>query len=109
MFNFFSKDRLNLFTWIMVVNYQAQNVFATSSISHFQTPRHSPEHNGTLEHCNHHIVEMGLTSLMQVSLSLCSWSFAFQTIFCLINHLTMPILFMVSPFEKLLRNYTYTF
>lgn len=44
--------------------FEALNkIFQTHGISHFTTPPHTPEHNGTAERRHCHIVETGLALL----------------------------------------------
>lgn len=70
-------------------------------ISHFTTPPHTLEHNGTSERRHLHIVETGLSLFHHSSLPLPFWSYAFQTAVYLINHLPTPILGNKSPFQML--------
>lgn len=78
-------------------------VFQFCRLSHFTTPPHSLEHNGTTEQCHRHVVETGVTLLHFANLSLCYWSYAFQTIVYLINHLPTPILNFQTPFKMLFK------
>lgn len=68
-----------------------KSVFQACGISHFTTPPHTPELNGTAERRNRHITETGLALLHQASLPLSYWSYAFQTAVYLINRMSTPI------------------
>lgn len=70
-------------------------------ISHYTTPPHTPEQNGTAERRHRHIVETGLALLHHAHLPLTFWSHAFQTVVYLINRLPTSILHNKSPYECL--------
>ncbi|KAK1416517.1 hypothetical protein QVD17_32308 [Tagetes erecta] len=70
-------------------------------ISHFTTPPHTPEQNGTAERRHRHVVETGLALLHFAGLPTHFWSHAFQTAVYLINRLPTPILDNKSPFQML--------
>lgn len=71
-------------------------------ISHFTTPPHTPQHNGSAERRHCHLVEIGLTLLHQACIQLKYWSYAFETAVYLINRLPTPILNFKSPYTVLL-------
>lgn len=70
-------------------------------ISHYTTPPHTPEQNGTAERRHRHIVETGLALLHHAKLPLTFWTYAFQTAVYLINRLPTKILSNKSPYECL--------
>ncbi|WOG93565.1 hypothetical protein DCAR_0312851 [Daucus carota subsp. sativus] len=84
-------------------------LFQECGISHFTTPPHTPEHNGSAERKHRHVTETGLTLLQHAGLPLSYWSHAFQTATYLINRMPTPILSNRSPYEILFHqppNYT---
>ena len=78
-------------------------VFNHCGVSHFTTPPHTPEHNGTAERRHRHVVETGLALLHFSGLPLSYWSHAFQTAVYLINRLPTPILNNNTPFKMLFK------
>lgn len=76
----------------------------SNGISHYTTPPHTPELNGTAERRHRHIVETGRALLHHSNLPPQFWSFAFQTAVYLINRLPTPNLNMQSPFQLLFKN-----
>ena len=88
-----SKQKLSLYTLTKGVSIKPLNLFLTlHSISHFTTPRHTPEHNGYSKRRHRHIVETGFSLLSNASMPLSYWSYAFQMAIYLINHLPTPTL-----------------
>lgn len=76
-------------------------LFNYCGISHFTTPPHTPERNGTAKHRHMHVVETGMSLLNRASLPVSYWSYAFETTAFLINRLPTPVLGNISPFQKL--------
>lgn len=72
--------------------------FSACGISHLTSPPHTPEHNGYVERCHRHIVEMGLTLLSHANLPVSFWPLAFTTAVYLINRLPTPTLNNNSPY-----------
>ncbi|KAI4305267.1 hypothetical protein L6164_028641 [Bauhinia variegata] len=80
---------------------QLTPLFNSYKISHFTTPPHTLEHNGTVEHRHKHVVETVLFLLNHASLPLQYWSHAFQTAAYLINRPPSSTLSFTTPFQKL--------
>ncbi|KAJ9558499.1 hypothetical protein OSB04_013113 [Centaurea solstitialis] len=98
---FFGTPLVSLFT-DNGGEYQGLTSFLqTNGISHFTTPPHTPEQNGTAERRHRHIVETGLALLHYAGLPLHFWTHAFQTTVYLINRLPTSVLDFRSPFELL--------
>ncbi|KAJ9546285.1 hypothetical protein OSB04_018828 [Centaurea solstitialis] len=98
---FFGTPLVSLFT-DNGGEYQGLTSFLqTNGISHFTTPPHTPEQNGTAERRHRHIVETGLALLHYAGLPLHFWTHAFQTAVYLINRLPTSVLDFRSPFELL--------
>lgn len=72
-------------------------------ITHYTTPPHTPELNGTAERRHRRIVETGRALLNHSNLPPNFWSSAFQTAVYLINRLPTPVLQMKSLFELLFK------
>jgi len=79
-------------------------LLATHGISHFTSPPHTPELNGTVERRHRHIVETGRTLLHHANLPSQFWSYAFNTATYLINRMPTPNFSMQSPYQILFNN-----
>ncbi|KAL4561418.1 hypothetical protein LXL04_033584 [Taraxacum kok-saghyz] len=98
---FFNTPLVSLFT-DNGGEYQGLTSFLqTNGVSHYTTPPHTPEQNGTAERRHRHIVETGLALLHYAGLPLKFWTHAFQTAVYLINRLPTLVLDHQSPFELL--------
>ena len=74
---------------------------STLGVSHLTTPPHIPQHNGMSERKHRHVVETGLSLLSSAKMPLTHWPLAFATAVFLINRLPTPVLFNISPYQKL--------
>ena len=99
--NYFKKSIVSTYSNNRGEYIKLKEYFATHDITHLTTPPHTPQHNGSVERCHQHIVDMGFTMLHQASLPLSFWSHEFQATTFLINRLPIPILHLKSPFESL--------
>lgn len=70
-------------------------------IVHCVTCPHTSEQNGVVERKHRHIVEVGLTSLVQAHLLLKFWGLDFTCAVHLINRLPTPVLHHQSPYSIL--------
>jgi hypothetical protein len=98
---FFQKPIISIYSDCGGEFTTLKSFLETHGITHFFTPPHTPEHNGTAERRHRHVRETGLTLLSQASLPLQFWSHAFLTAVYLINRMPTPILSLQSPFAKL--------
>lgn len=62
-------------------------VFNSMGIYHYTSPPQTTEHNQSAKRRHRHIVQIGLTLLHFSSLHICYWSYAFQAVVYLINHI----------------------
>ena len=87
----------------MVGNIGLKSYISVHGISHYTTAPHTPQQNGMSERQHRHLVETGLTLLMDAHMSLSYWPYAFQTVAYLINRMPTSTLNNQSPFEKLFK------
>ena len=99
--NYFKLSTLSVYSDNGGEYVALKNYFTLFGISHFTTPPHTPEHNGTAERRHRHIVETSVTLLHNSYVPLEFWSHAFQTAVYLINRLPTHVLRYSSPLEAL--------
>ena len=78
-----------------------QNYLATNGLLHQVSCPYTPQQNGRVERKNRHVLEVGLSLLIQASMPLKYWSFAFQTAIFLINRLPYVVLSQNSSYGVL--------
>lgn len=76
-------------------------IFNLMGISHYTSPPHTPEHNGSAERRHIRIAQTGLALLHFSSMPIFYWSFAFQSSIYLINRMLTPILNNLNPYKKM--------
>ena len=74
-----------------------QNYLVTIGFLHQVSSPYTPQQNGRIERKNRHVVEVGISLLIQAGMSLKYWPFAFQTAIFLINRLLFVALSQNSP------------
>jgi histone deacetylase 1/2 len=77
--------------------------FQTLGITHYVSCPHAHQQNGSAERKHHHIVEVGLALLANVSIPLKYWDEAFLTATFLINVLPSKVINFETPTERLLQ------
>ena len=80
-----------------------KSYLSVHEISHYTTAPHTPWQNGMFERRHRHIVETGLTLLIDAHMPLSYWPYAFQAATYLINRMPTSTLNNKSPFEKLFK------
>ena len=78
-----------------------QNYLAINGLLHQASCPYTPQQNGRVERKNRHVVEVGLSLLIQARMPLKYLSFAFQTTIFLINWLPSVVLSQNSPYGVL--------
>lgn len=82
--------------------YQAfTSVLASQCIIHHLSCPHTSEQNRVAERKHRHIMDMGLTLLAQVGLSMEFWAYAFTCAVHLINRLPTLVLYGQTPYKAL--------
>lgn len=99
--NYFQTKIISVFSDNGGEYHKLKSHFLSVGISHYTTPPHTPEHNGTAERRHRHIVETGLSLLHHASLPISYWSHAFQVAVYLINRLPSSALSFHTPYFKL--------
>jgi IS30 family transposase len=77
--------------------------FQCIGILHHVSYPHAHQQNGSAERKHRHIVEVGLSLLVQASMPLKFWDEAFLTTTYLINHMPSKVIHYQTPFECLFR------
>ena len=99
--NYFHTRIVSVFTDNGGEYQKLKNHFLSCGISHYTTPPHTPEHNGTAERRHRSIVETGLAMLQFSSLPSNYWSHAFQAAVYLLNRLPSSAISFQTPFSRL--------